>query len=702
MLKKEHARKLFGPFPLPAGNPLKNWQIDEAFIAQALAQAEKVDIVSFDIFDTALTRLLNSPIDVFAEVERRLLQVYGRKVKGFAMAREQAERIARQKNPQAEDITFAQIYAELPTLLPDFSEYKIAAEVERFVEKQLLFAVPDILELTCQLNARHKPWIFVSDMYLPSKFLAEVLQDNSYQGWQSLHVSAEIGATKASGNIWQALFPTLHDAKILHIGDDFHADIAMPKQKGITTLVYRRVVSERRVGAKLDPHLLPVSRLKRHLDLQDAAQNIREKTPEQQWYRLGQIMGGMTLACFVQWLAERVQLHQIERLYFCARDGYLMQRAWETAGMAARGTVEAHYLHISRAALNIIAGLGQSTAKQIDYEFADFLASTDGRVSISHAIARAGLHEAKALQAEALEMFGSLDTLLFWPDTQPRFIALLQKHSHEIFTCLQHQHKEHLQAALQYFRQMELFDKKRKAIVDMGWHATMQTSLNSLLKKYSASNGIGGFYYGLWPAAKGNRYAAGLMESCFASDFAALNTQCELWQAIAPLELLHSTAEGTTRYYAFTAEDKAEPVQAESQQTHNQEYIRQFQAGALDSVQKLFHENSLPITLSDIGNKEVLAALGIYILSPTSEELQLFMSLEHCATFDHDSNMSLITTKMPENIEEVGLVLRYSYWMIGQMRYWWLHADAQQRQFLHEFIQAHMSYFPPLVLQQFS
>ena len=119
-------------------------------------------------------------------------------------------------------------------------------------------------------------------------------------------------------------------------------------------------------------------------------------------------------------------------------------------------------------------------------------------------------------------------------------------------------------------------------------------------------------------------------------------------------------------------------------------------------MQKLFHENSLPITLSDIGNKEVLAALGIYILSPTSEELQLFMSLEHCATFDHDSNMSLITTKMPENIEEVGLVLRYSYWMIGQMRYWWLHADAQQRQFLHEFIQAHMSYFPPLVLQQFS
>ena len=73
MLKKEHARKLFGPFPFPAGNPLKNWQIDEAFIAQALAQAEKVDIVSFDIFDTALTRLLNSPIDVFAEVERRLL-----------------------------------------------------------------------------------------------------------------------------------------------------------------------------------------------------------------------------------------------------------------------------------------------------------------------------------------------------------------------------------------------------------------------------------------------------------------------------------------------------------------------------------------------------------------------------------------------------------------------------------------------------
>lgn len=207
---------LFAPFPLPAEKPLQEWQYDETFIAEALKQAENADIVSFDIFDTALTRLLNSPVDVFAEVERRLLQACGHCAKGFAAAREQAERNARQRQRQnhgAEEITLAQIYAELPALLPEFNDGEMAVEVECFVESQILIATPDILALTQKLNAINKPWIFVSDMYLPGKLLAELLQNAGYQNWQGLHVSAEIGYCKASGNIWQALAPELATKK---------------------------------------------------------------------------------------------------------------------------------------------------------------------------------------------------------------------------------------------------------------------------------------------------------------------------------------------------------------------------------------------------------------------------------------------------------------------------------------------------------
>ena len=43
-------------------------EIDEKYIAAALKQAENADVVSFDIFDTVLTRVLECPIDVFSYV----------------------------------------------------------------------------------------------------------------------------------------------------------------------------------------------------------------------------------------------------------------------------------------------------------------------------------------------------------------------------------------------------------------------------------------------------------------------------------------------------------------------------------------------------------------------------------------------------------------------------------------------------------
>ena len=164
-------------------------------------------------------------------------------------------------------------------------------------------------------------------------------------------------------------------------------------------------------------------------------------------------MGGMTLAHFVQWLAERTQLHQIKQLHFCARDGYLMQRAWETSGLAKKSGVRAHYLYISRAALNIISGMQKSRPEWLDPDLVAFLASTDGKKTVGEALNRAGLSTIPELQDAAQQLFGSLDTLLTWGNTTPQFEALLRQHSRIIFAQLQQQHGEHLQAALAYFQQ---------------------------------------------------------------------------------------------------------------------------------------------------------------------------------------------------------------------------------------------------------
>ena len=90
-------------------------EIDEKYIAAALKQAENADVVSFDIFDTVLTRVLECPIDVFAYVERELL-AQGLPAKGFAKIRFDAENRARAvawNATKAEEITFNEIYQQV-------------------------------------------------------------------------------------------------------------------------------------------------------------------------------------------------------------------------------------------------------------------------------------------------------------------------------------------------------------------------------------------------------------------------------------------------------------------------------------------------------------------------------------------------------------------------------------------------------------
>src|SRR5690606_38057417 len=64
--------------------------------------------ISFDIFDTLITRGYANPVDVFAEVEKRLVDAGFERAEGFAQQRETAEQRARKKHSAgrgAEDIS---------------------------------------------------------------------------------------------------------------------------------------------------------------------------------------------------------------------------------------------------------------------------------------------------------------------------------------------------------------------------------------------------------------------------------------------------------------------------------------------------------------------------------------------------------------------------------------------------------------------
>lgn len=687
------------------GDVFKNWSIDQKFLNAAMSELNESTTVSFDIFDTALTRHFDSPADMFAEVELYLCQEYGTSATGYAGVRERAEQLARHRQHKlhgAEEVTLQQIYQEISNLLPSFNFWKEAVQAEIEAEKNCLHAVPDILELTRKLNKVGRKYIFVSDMYLPREILHDLLNSAGFENWQDIYVSSEHNATKATGRIWEMVgvkYP-IHD--ILHIGDNKQSDIINPRNYGIKTLEFNRVRSQHRCAVQLSPDMLPFSRLNRTSTLNSRSDPMNKPNRETEWNNIGRTMGGAVLGSFVHWLAERVSLHKIERLYFCARDGYLIKRAWEAAGFDKIISASTHYLYVSRASLNVAAGILESTPDKLSQSLLNFLGTSAGRTTVEVALRRVDLIGLDLLVKDITQSIGPLDTVLSNTEIVHHFEGILQKHSRKIIEKLSPRYK----VCIDYLKQEGILDNGKQAIVDMGWHGSMQRSLRKLLAASGGPTDLVGFYYGLWPAAKSNRFASGVMESFFANEFEPLSSRIELHQGVAILEQLHSAPHGSTAGYRVRDDNLIVPVLSDNPlelQQHNHS-TRWFQEGALDFISSAFmkQQDDQSMKLPLFTKEAALSALASVILSPSAVELDLLSTIGHCATFDHESHEPIIRRDMPVDLKVVQSTYVHSDWKIGQLQMWWQTADAQQKAIIRELAQADELGFDSRILRQFS
>ena len=194
------------------------------------------DIVSFDVFDTLLYRVVNLPTDVFRVMEPLALEKTG--VDGFAEKRIMAEQKARQA-PGRKDVTLEQIYDEFTGLTPESRAFLMTYEKQ--MERKILRrdeAMAGLLERCASMGKRV---LVISDMYHSASFIEEILRSCGICAYHGLYVSSEYNATKASGE----LFLTVErEERIpnrkgwLHIGDNIHADNVVPRSLGIGAARY--------------------------------------------------------------------------------------------------------------------------------------------------------------------------------------------------------------------------------------------------------------------------------------------------------------------------------------------------------------------------------------------------------------------------------------------------------------------------------
>lgn len=260
-----------------------------------LHKAAPYPVVAFDVFDTLIKRDTARPTDLFCLLGE-----------DFAKARTQAEAEARAA--QSGEVTLDEIYAR-----PALAGYDPAAELAA----EVACAAPNlpVLAAARALHKSGKKLYYISDMYLPKAQIDAMLAKCGYTFLDGGFVSSEYGVQKRSGKLFQLFLQqtNLHAKDVLFIGDSWRADVAGAALGGIrayhlpTQEVPRESLAAGAVAA-FTANRLP--------GMQDESEC------------LGFAALGPLAVAYCQWLHAQAQRHPGAKLYFLARDMYLMRQVY--------------------------------------------------------------------------------------------------------------------------------------------------------------------------------------------------------------------------------------------------------------------------------------------------------------------------------------------------------------------------------------
>ncbi|WII09735.1 hypothetical protein O8W32_02615 [Methanomassiliicoccales archaeon LGM-DZ1] len=291
---------------------------------------EGAEAVAFDVFGTLTCRPFLEPRDLFGYLEDEF------SAPGFAEARVKAERKAREKDRETR---LEGIYSSMDSMYARMMKEEIRAEVS------LSFADPEAKNLFERARSSGKRIVLVSDMYLSSGTISDILEHCGYSGWERLFVSCEEKISKRNG-LWKNVlaYLGLSPHSVAVIGDGPNADIGSSAALGMDAVRWipmtERYLSRHRSEARF-AEKNPCWQASAVAAMDMLSESSSDKD-EAYMHKVSRRFGGPMNAVFARFIVEHTQ--KAEELLFLSRDGYMPMRSWETL---YGGRAHA-YLHTSR------------------------------------------------------------------------------------------------------------------------------------------------------------------------------------------------------------------------------------------------------------------------------------------------------------------------------------------------------------------
>lgn len=582
---------------------------------------ENKEIISFDLYDTLVNRLIEDEMRRFQTLEDEYNRLHKVSIAEFAHKRIDAERYLRTK--KCKRITIGKIYEGIVGLSEEQKNDLIKLEEE--LEIRISYANSKgwaLFHLAKQLNKRI---IIISDMYLHRNTLVNMLKKCGYDGFEKIFVSGEEGESKSDyGQLFDLVCDSMNvsHTEVLHIGDNWRSDWVNTFIKGIRNI--KILPDKRNEILKFVDHKCDID-------------------SDSLYHDIGYKFFAPLVVGYCKWIHDRCIEKNIKKIYFFSREGRLLKKVYELYF----NDIEIEYLYVSRQALTL-----PLVKKCKNLEELLRLCSLKSGATVEVLLERLCIKSDELTKSLKEKNYRLSDVVSNVRD-RDLFFSLIVDKAYQMSNSQYDYCKS-------YFKSVGLLDLEDDScvgIVDVGWEGNMQKCFVSILKQYGCRAKVEGFFVGQKTAMK-EHISQGMYNTGFLYNYDEINDiRMMINSSETLLEVMLFANHGTTLGYSQDG-----PVLKEIE--YSDEVVNKLLEvtnGILEFAQDIYE---VQYNYSIITRQEIIATYGQLAVKLPKIYVEKIADWE----FLNDGNSKIVERVAPVHLKRFLIEFRHCGWKTAYLK----------------------------------
>jgi FMN phosphatase YigB (HAD superfamily) len=459
-----------------------------------------VKLVSFDVFDTLLTRKVTSPHSVFyftalSAIEEGLINC---SAETYVKLRREAETVTRTGQPdwQTDDKRIFAFLSKLLVVSPETGNRLRTLEIEW--ERKMLVPIPGAAQMLDKERISGHKVAFVSDMYWSSSVIKMFLTDaNFFREGDQLLVSAENGASKDTGRLFEKLIadnPPITNSQIRHHGNDEYIDYKGALKAGLKGVLLTKC-NPTEYEVLLESHREETDGLACLLSGTGRLLRLNYTHLSGHTAEMARIIGnvvGPSMVTYVLWILKEAKNKGLKQLCFVSRDGYVPYLVCNRISKMMGFDIKAFYMYGSRQSWHI-PGLHQFDDSSFSWMLENFKGAT-----VETIFKRVDMTwDAMMQQAPEVSTLFTSPNAPVTPEVQVKIRNLIETNTRLKEYILDNARAKR-EVLLEYLQQEGIEFREKTGMVEIGWAGRTRTSFERIIGGEQSKN-LHWFYFGLLP-----------------------------------------------------------------------------------------------------------------------------------------------------------------------------------------------------------